>query len=677
MNRIAALGAKRLRNYFSEDSKILEEYSVVLAPTPDDEKLSEDADIFDEVHLTDLRCSQLLDFVSENEIALTAFELAILSYIEPITGELLDMIAMGNDDGVTLETAARVCGVGCVSFCLPLINDAYARLRVLLSAKDNGSDIARSVLKAEYSLIQYLAGLPVFDVDTSKFCREYNPNSHTPSVYGIEDEVLSVAKRLENLLKANDTASFAPITVVISGERESGKGRALERIAYEIGESVLFADAEYLLKADNRAELLKKLYLHCFLEDTFLCIENLPKGTATDQLIKEIRRDYCYFGAKPLALLCEDGVKPLCYLEGRLISLSIKKTNQRQAYLLWKGFLEEYGIYDKIDVVDIASKMNLKAGQVKRICELIVSYAGADGVFPDMKQIYQFCYDVLDDGRYENIKQVDSDFTLDDLKVGTGVLSTLKDICHQVELNAKVYHSWGMAKKYEYGRCVSVILAGPPGTGKTMAVHALANELDLKLYKVDLSQMVDKYIGETEKRLEEVFQKAEKSHMILFFDEADALMGKRSETKDSKDKYANTEVAYILQRIEEFDGIVILSTNYLQNIDAAFMRRIKYIVRFDLPDSETRKNIWKSSFAKEVPLSDDIDWEMLSEKFNLSGGNIKNIVLNATFLAAAEDKAVNMEHIMKSLIRENAKDNKVTFVDDYGDYSHLAREMKE
>lgn len=164
-----------------------------------------------------------------------------------------------------------------------------------------------------------------------------------------------------------------------------------------------------------------------------------------------------------------------------------------------------------------------------------------------------------------------------------------------------MYDEWNLESRYSYGKNVSALFYGPPGTGKTMAVHVIANMLNLPLYRIDLSQVVDKYIGETEKRLEEIFNAAEKNNTVLFFDEADAIFGKRSDVHEAKDKYANTEVSYILQRIEQYDGIVILATNYRKNIDEAFMRRIRYVVEFSLPDARLRKELWKSSFSDEIP----------------------------------------------------------------------------
>ncbi|MBQ3616473.1 MAG: ATP-binding protein [Anaerotignum sp.] len=244
------------------------------------------------------------------------------------------------------------------------------------------------------------------------------------------------------------------------------------------------------------------------------------------------------------------------------------------------------------------------------------------------------------------------------------------DICAQVEQRKKVLSDWNLQSRYSYGTSVSAIFSGPPGTGKTMAAHVMAGILGLELFKVDLSQIVDKYIGETEKRLEEVFQRAERSNMILFFDEADAIIGKRSETKEAKDKYANTEVAYLLQRMEEYDGIVILATNYSQNIDAAFMRRIRFTVHFPLPDEMTRKEIWQSAFAAETPVG-YMDYDYLARQFEFSGGQIKNVVWNACFFAAQENSPVEMQHMVRAIQMELTKDKKVSFAEALGAYASL------
>ena len=206
----------------------------------------------------------------------------------------------------------------------------------------------------------------------------------------------------------------------------------------------------------------------------------------------------------------------------------------------------------------------------------------------------------------------------------------------------------------------------PPGTGKTMTAQVLASRLGLALYKVDLSQIVDKYIGETEKRLRQVFDQAEKSNLVLFFDEADALLGKRSEVKDAKDKYANTEVAYLLQRMEEYQGVVLMATNQAGSIDAAFARRFRCHLAFTLPDEPLRRKIWTGALAG-IP-SEGIQLDYLARQFPLSGAQIKNIVLNAAYQAAADGKVLHMDHLVLAMFEELQKEGNVLLASEFGEY---------
>jgi SpoVK/Ycf46/Vps4 family AAA+-type ATPase len=183
----------------------------------------------------------------------------------------------------------------------------------------------------------------------------------------------------------------------------------------------------------------------------------------------------------------------------------------------------------------------------------------------------------------------------------------------------------------------------------------IANELQLDLYKIDLSQIVSKYIGETEKNLDRIFTVATHTNAILFFDEADALFGKRSEVKDAHDRYANIEVGYLLQKMEEYEGIAILATNLRQNMDEAFVRRLHFIVEFAFPDEASRQRIWQVTFPREAPIGEDVDFDFLAREVRLAGGNIKNIGLAAAFYAADEDSAIRMPHLLKAALREHQK----------------------
>jgi SpoVK/Ycf46/Vps4 family AAA+-type ATPase len=232
-------------------------------------------------------------------------------------------------------------------------------------------------------------------------------------------------------------------------------------------------------------------------------------------------------------------------------------------------------------------------------------------------------------------------------------LHILRDVAVHIKQRAKVYETWGFSKKGTRGLGISVLFAGASGTGKTLAAEVLANELQLDLYRIDLSQVVSKYIGETEKNLRRVFDAAEEGGAILLFDEADALFGKRSEVKDSHDRYANIEISYLLQRMEGYRGLAILTTNMKQALDSAFLRRIRFIVQFPFPDTHQRAEIWRRIFPTNTP-TESLQIEKLSQ-LNITGGNIRNIALNAAFLAADNDDAVKMSHLLRAARSEYAK----------------------
>ncbi|MFC2077579.1 ATP-binding protein [Candidatus Bipolaricaulota bacterium] len=248
-------------------------------------------------------------------------------------------------------------------------------------------------------------------------------------------------------------------------------------------------------------------------------------------------------------------------------------------------------------------------------------------------------------------------FTWQDIVLPEDTLLQLREIANQVPNRSTVYERWGFGAKLSRGRGISALFSGPSGTGKTMAAEILANHLNLDLYRIDLAGVVSKYIGETEKNLRRVFDAAERSGAILFFDEADALFGKRTEVKDSHDRYANIEVNYLLQRMEDYRGLAILATNRRSSLDRAFLRRLRFIVSFPRPDVSSRKLIWQGVFPKATTLG-RLDYDALA-RLDISGGSIRNIALNAAFLAASEGSAVGMQQIMRAARREYAKIDKL------------------
>jgi AAA+ superfamily predicted ATPase len=254
-----------------------------------------------------------------------------------------------------------------------------------------------------------------------------------------------------------------------------------------------------------------------------------------------------------------------------------------------------------------------------------------------------------------SVSRIETNLGWDDIVLPQSVKDELRSISAHSRHAERVWDDWGFGGRIPYGQGIAALFAGPSGTGKTMAAQIIAREMGAALFQVDLSKTVSKYIGETEKALDGIFDAAEAAGAILEFGEADALFGKRSEVKDSHDRYANVEVSYLLQRIESYRGIALLTTNLKQNLDTAFLRRLRFIIDFPLPDAEQRLAIWTRMFPADAPLAADVDLAILARQLPLSGGSIEKSVLNAAFKAAESGGCIEMSHIVAATRRELAK----------------------
>jgi hypothetical protein len=255
-----------------------------------------------------------------------------------------------------------------------------------------------------------------------------------------------------------------------------------------------------------------------------------------------------------------------------------------------------------------------------------------------------------------------------DLVLPAPVIEQLGELTARARHRDRVLDDWGLGRTSLKGRGVTALFAGDSGTGKTMSAEVIAGSLGLDLYVIDLSTIVDKYIGETEKNLDRVFNEADRVNGVLLFDEADAIFGKRSEVKDARDRYANVEVAYLLQRMEVFDGMAVLTTNLRANVDEAFLRRLDAIVDFPVPDVEDRRRLWERNLSAGVPKADDIDVDFLARRFTLSGGNIRNVAVGAAFRAAAGERPLAMADLVRETAREYRKLGRLCVEAEFGSW---------
>ena len=355
-----------------------------------------------------------------------------------------------------------------------------------------------------------------------------------------------------------------------------------------------------------------------------------------------------------------------------LIDIEVESLTVDERIILWQEQQKKMVIQKEINIEALAAKFRFTPGVIEaaaKEAEIIAAYENDGEVNEDI--LYLSCRKQLD-GQFKNLAHpVEVKYHWEDIVLPSKQKNKLREACNQIEYQHLIYDTWGFGKKIAYGKGVSMMFYGPPGTGKTMAAQVIANELHLELYKVDSAAVTSKYIGETQKNLDAVFEGAGKSQSILFFDEADALFGKRAEVKEANDKYANAETAFLLQKMEEHEGVVILATNLMQNFDEAFKRRIKFIIEIPFPNKEERLAMWKKVFPKEAPVGNSVDYEYLAQQFELSGSSIKNIAVAAAFLAGAQKQEIQMGHILSSLLDEVQKAGKQIGKEDLGEYFYL------
>ena len=310
---------------------------------------------------------------------------------------------------------------------------------------------------------------------------------------------------------------------------------------------------------------------------------------------------------------------------------------------------------ETVDVTSVATHFRFSAGQIRDSVDSARDMAQWQGQEIDGKFLLQASRSHSNQRLATLATKIVPRYRWTDIVLPSDTRDQLAELMDTVIQRPQVYGQWGFGDKLALGKGVNALFAGEPGTGKTMSADIIANELGLDLYKIDLSTVVDKYIGETEKNISKIFDEATTSNAILFFDEADTLFSKRSEVKDSHDRHANIQVGYLLQRMESFDGIVILATNLKANIDEAFMRRLHFAIEFPFPQPEDRARIWQVMFPPDTPIDSSVDFTLLSDRFRLAGGAIRNIVLASSFLAAKENQPVNMDHLLHASRREYQK----------------------
>ena len=329
---------------------------------------------------------------------------------------------------------------------------------------------------------------------------------------------------------------------------------------------------------------------------------------------------------------------------------------------LWRSILPSGIECSKADLDQLAARFRFNPGRINLAVRRAVAHASlsaTNGNTVTSEALMEACRDLGSAGMGPLAQKLPLPYAWDELIVPPAIREELELarswVCHQ----RKVLDQWGFSVRLPMGRGLTMLFSGLPGTGKTMAAQVLAREWGLDLYRVDLSRTVSKYIGETEKNLGALFDEARASGAVLFFDEADAMFGKRSEVKDAHDRYANLEIGYLLQRMEEYDGVTMLASNRARDLDEAFVRRFQFMIDFPMPDEAHRLKIWEGMIPAVAERETDLDFRRLAREFEISGGEIKNTALAGAYIAAGEGRAIRMEDLQRAIRREFVKSGRV------------------
>jgi len=525
-------------------------------------------------------------------------------------------------------------------------------------------------LKLDEQILHLLLGQDSLDARLAPFSRLVDPG------VSLEDLPLSPeVKQALAVLAVQARTGCDPLRLYFQGPRGAGKRRTAEALAGEIAARLLAVDLPRALGVGTDFErVLKRLFREAWLHGAVLYLDGLDALRGEDRaadyqrLLTELAQDAgitILAGTEPWVGSSRDPTGVLS------ISFPIPDAGQRRAH--WEWTLAELGIrLDGADLEELAGRFRLTPGQIAEAALTArnsarwpaasrpsgPSPAEADGQ-PTVRHLFAAARAQSGHGLASLAHKIEPVATWDDIVLPDDALAQLRELCQRTARGPQVLGAWGFGRRLSRGKGSNALFAGSSGTGKTMAAEIVAGELGLDLYMIDLAGVVSKWIGETEKNLDRIFRAAEDANAILFFDEADALFGKRSEVRDSHDRYANLEISYLLQKIEQYDGVAILATNLRQHLDEAFVRRLAFTVAFPFPDEVDRRRIWARVWPSEVPLAGDVDLDFLARQFKLSGGNIKNVALAAAFLAAGEAVPVAMRHLLHAVRREYQKMGKV------------------
>ena len=554
-------------------------------------------------------------------------------------------------------------------------------IHLLPDPTSNEAPLLRHFLRLDNQIVSLLLGDDDLDRRLTAFCRRIYPEAALEEL-PLSDEL----KRILSALVDDARQSREPLRLHFHGACGSGKRRCAEALAGQSGMNLLLVDLQSALTSEIKPEqLFNILSREAWFKDSVLYINaaDVPASETLNNVSRQLQEALSEHSG--ISILSSTEPLPTFLRESAdFIDVPFATPGLAERRACWQGNLQARGWQVDDGVLDtLARRYSLNFGQiasaVATACNSAKLHArpaheesGLADKQPSPADLFAACRAQSGQELASLSRKIEPVYTWEDIVLPEDSITQLRELCQRVALHHHVFGELGFGRKLSIGKGATALFAGPSGTGKTMAAEIIANELHLDLYKIDLAGVVSKYIGETEKNLDRIFNAAQTANAILFFDEADALFGQRSEVKDSHDRYANIEISYLLQKMEEYEGAAILATNLRQNMDDAFVRRLSFTIHFPFPDEANRRRIWGKIWPAEISRAEDVDQNFLAHQFKLSGGGIKNIALAAAFLAAEESSPVTLAHVLRATRREYQKMGKaLSDAELTGDKGHL------
>ena len=544
----------------------------------------------------------------------------------------------------------------------PLI---HHRLIHLLSDRDEpGAPLLSHYLQLDGQIVSFLLGQSGLDPRMSDFAQWIDPQ------VGLDASELERDFQ-QGLLVLAETKSDAdePLRLYFQGGSGFGRQQTAEGLANALDMRLLVVDLPSMLAVDRNLEWsLQLIFRAASFEKAIVYFADFDHLRSEEQRLNLRRFWNAVLNDRGFTVLAgSQAWEPVTQQSSGVIVVRFALPSYERRFQLWQDELaENESEADLADLQAVAARFRLTPAQIAEAALAAVNSTRMelDPAAADEEQVLAIPREALfaaarRQSGHELAKLarlIEPHYEQEDLRLPPDSKEQLLEIVQRVELREKVLEDMGFGEKHVRGRGVTVLFAGPPGTGKTMAAEVLANELGLDLYRIDLSSVISKYIGETEKNLERIFQAAQNANAVLFFDEADALFGKRSEVRDSHDRYANIEISYLLQKMEDYDGVAILATNLRQNLDESFIGRLTVTVSFHQPDEQYRREIWDRVWPENAaPKLKPAERDHLSRNFKLTGRDIKNIATAAAYQAAGEDKDIEIDELLHATRREYQK----------------------